>query len=114
MSKTFRRKNYSRDLSWVLRDWDFSDDNLNVGRRIKIDPHSKEGKKRLARYHSDAARFMGNAPSWYCRFFQKEARIEARRQLHRYLRHPEDLANNRGFMVMIDPKHHHSATWAWW
>lgn len=114
MSKTIRRKNYSRDLWWVLRDWDFSEPEFNVGRRIRIDPHSKEGKKRLAKYHSDAASFMGNAPSWYCNIFQRTARQEARRQLHLFFNNPEDLDHNTGHMVMLDPKHHHSATWAWW
>ena len=112
MSRTKRRvHSHHQDSWWILRDWDYTDGY----RLIQIDPRSKEGRKRLARYHSDAQRTMsGPAPAWYCNIFQKSARQEARRQLHLFFKNPEDIDRNQGFMVQIDPKHHHNATWSWW
>lgn len=111
MSRTIRRKGYSRDREHHLWDWV---NEPGCWMRINLDPRDPVVKKKLAKYHSDSGSFMGNAPSWYCRFFQKEARQEARRQLHHYMRNPEDLTRNTGFSVMIDPNHHRSATWSWW
>jgi hypothetical protein len=119
MSRTFRRRDAKARhqlVDWVLTDIVYADGWPYVSgwHRVRIDANSKMGKKLVGEFHRESYRFMGNAPSWYCNIFQRSARQEARRQLHLFSRNPEDLPRNRGFSVMIDPKHHHNATWAWW
>ena len=112
MSKTFRRKGYSRDREHHL--WDWVDSDFHSWMRVWLDPKSKAVRKALAIYHSDSGSFMGNAPHWYCNIFERSTRQDARRQLHKFLRNPENLTDNTGFMVLLDPSHHRNATWSWW
>lgn len=59
MSRTVRRKSRKvRIHSWVLWDWDGY---RLVHEREHYDPRSKEGKKAIAKYHSDA----GIGDLWY-------------------------------------------------
>ena len=63
MSRTFRRKRERHEYYWVLHDWDF---NLSFRHRVMLDPHSKAGRKAIARFHSDKAAIVGrSAPRWY-------------------------------------------------
>lgn len=115
MSRTIRRKKPFDAYFWVLRDYVFQD---GYCRDIRIDPKSKEGRKRLAKYHSDCGDFMGNAPHWYCRFYQKTMRQEGRRQLHLFFNNPEDVVNlfdpnDGGYTVMLESNHRYQATWDW-
>ena len=113
MSRTIRRKGYSRGREGLLYDTEWTD-NFSWLRRFYIDPKSPEGRKLLSMYHSDAGKFMGNAPGWYRNIFERSARQLAKRQLHRYTRNPENLSANTGHQVLIDPNHHRNATWCWW
>ena len=108
MSRTSRRLSYSRDRYFVMSDWD-----EDYTCRIPIDSKSPNGRKLLAKYHSDSGKFRGNAPHWYCNFYERSARMEAKRQLHRYMRHPEDQTFNVGTVVMLEANHRGSASFAW-
>lgn len=87
MSRTYRRKGETQDYYWLLRDWIKTDmyickeyarcswrTNEEVYRGTyksylyidtKIDPKSKEGKRRIKAFHSDAQATMDTAPSWF-------------------------------------------------
>lgn len=108
MSKTYRRTDAKgkHDYNWVLRDWQvLAYPSVHIVHSVH-NPHSVEGKRRIARFHSDNGCFMGNAPSWYCNVYQRSIRQEGRRQIHRFIR--EDAP------VILERNHHHSATWSWW
>lgn len=54
---------------------------------VSIDRHSDEGRRKLARYHSDAgfgAYGHGCAPHWYRRLRNKKAAAVERQYLHRW------------------------------
>lgn len=105
MSRTFRRKNQTHEYRWLLREYVMQPEGFP--KRVRIDPKSDEGRRKIARYHSDAAWTMGPAPHWYCNVFERVARQEVRRQLHNWMRDPE-------FVVDILANHSHDATWSWW
>lgn len=113
MSRTFRRKGYSRDRKHLFWEW-INEPGCWSCMWIPLDPNDPAVKVKLAKYHSDSGSFMGNAPGWFCLLYQKTARQDGNRQLHHYMRNPEDLDHNTGFSVLIDPNHHRSATWSWW
>ena len=103
MSRTYRRRGQRQDYDWVLRDW------VN-GALVPffIDPRSKEGRRAVARFHSDAFRTLrSTAPRWYRRSFDHRQRTLNARQLRRWLGEP-------GYDPLFDVRHRHSANWAWW
>ena len=63
MARTYRRRQEKHEYRWVLSDvrrlpglrW----------RRVSIDRHAPEGRRRLARFHSDAHRPSCRVPAWY-------------------------------------------------
>jgi hypothetical protein len=86
MSKTFRRKQTRDDLRWVLREY------VHRAPDRSIHPHSKEGKKLLARYHADMGTNLWRepGPSWFRNItVQRPLRREGSRQLKKYLLNPE-------------------------
>ena len=111
MSRTYRRKKGEPISRYQLMDGYWDRDTLVW---IRVPLSETEQRKVLAKWMSDSGRIMGNAPSWFCNVFQREARQEARRQLHLFMRNPENIESNTGFQVLIDPNHHRSATWSWW
>lgn len=79
MSRTVRRKNERWDYGWVLRDWDG---------RGAVDRHSWEGRRRIARYHSDAGTgglYMDSAPRWYRRAQNKKVWRAEERAVRRWM-----------------------------
>ena len=50
MSRTYRRRGQRHEYRWVLRDWKM----LPFAAPVLIDRHSPEGRRRIARFHSDA------------------------------------------------------------
>lgn len=100
MSRTYRRKVvYGKtDLCWEMRDHDaYSISNPDPP---PIDPKSKEGKRRIARWHSDGGtvRSKEPGPSWYrYMFVERPQRREAQYQLRRVLLGEE-------FEVMLNAK----------
>src|SRR5688572_28610720 len=70
MSRTYRRRGERHDYDWVLRDscWAYGTMVIFGG-----DPRSKEGRRAIARFHSDAHWSLQScAPRWYRRIFDPE------------------------------------------
>lgn len=114
MSRTIRRKGYSRDREWLLEKVSYTHAPTFSYVYERISPKSPEGRELIAKYHSDAGKFMGNAPHWYCNIYERAARRAAKHQLHRYMKDPENIHANTGWQVLMDPNHHRNATWSWW
>jgi hypothetical protein len=101
MSRTYRKT--SGDLTalnrWVYDDHIFGwvwDDEDGIYRRqwteVKIDPKSKEGRKRLAMFHADGYRYRngGVGPMWFIReYVQVPYRAGAKNELHKFYRDPD-------------------------
>lgn len=69
---------------WVI--WPGDDKYLHLDREtIHIDPKSKEGKKRIAKFHSDASYLYNRfGPNWYVRLHtQRPYRRFAKRELQK-------------------------------
>lgn len=113
MSRTIRRKQgigwcYGpRTISDQLEDycyewivWPGDDKYLHLRRGVVyIDPKSKEGKKRIAKFHSDAGHWHSKGgPSWWiCQYMQRPYRRDAKRQIQKAL-------NDDNYEVIIQDK----------
>ena len=100
MSRTIRRKSGfgKNHLKDEMDDWDAHV--CYMGHVPQVDPKSDEGKRRIARYHSDASRLCHwwPGPAWYRHaIIDVPWRLEGRRQLRRYMRDPE-------FVVILNSK----------
>lgn len=105
MSRTYRRRGERHEYCWVLRDWESAEP---FGARRQVDRGSKEGRRALARFHSDAEVTMGScAPRWYRRVFDHQLRTMNSRQLRRWLADP-------GYDPVFQVRHLHRANWSWW
>jgi hypothetical protein len=105
MSRTYRRRGARHEYNWVLSDWDITQP---FGVRIHLDRHSKEGRRALARFHSDAEVTMGStAPRWYRHVFDHRLRTMNDRELRRWLADP-------GYAPVFQIRHLHRANWSWW
>ncbi len=105
MSRTYRRHGHRYEYRWVLRD---RDADASLGARVLLDRHSREGRRAIARFHSDAEITMrSGAPYWYRRSFDHRLRTANDRQLPRWLTDP-------AYDPVFQIRHHHSANWAWW
>jgi len=93
MSRTKRRTGNHSDTFCYTRKWVLRDDESDAIHPPSIDPKSKEGKKRLAVFHSDKyIRFKEPGPAWFRNLFtERPQRREAKRQLDLYLRDPETV-----------------------
>jgi len=105
MSRTYRRRSERHEYCWVLCDWNAD---APSGARAMLDRHSREGRRAIARFHSDAEFTMrSGAPHWFRRIFKRRLRNANARQLRRWLLNP-------GYDPVMQPRHRHTATWAWW
>ncbi len=105
MSRTYRRRGQRHEYRWVLLEWKWR--NL-VLVPVRIDARSKEGRRAIARFHSDAYWTLRSAaPHWYRRIFDHRQHTLNARQLHRWLDDPD-------YDPVFDVRHRHSANWAWW
>jgi hypothetical protein len=104
MSRTYRRKGgkgwwYGHiDLYWVLREFHYDRVYSDDGESYRFvrwyehhSPKSKEGKKRVAKFHSDAATFAGggkgHGPSWFINeYVQRPHRRDAAREIHKWMK----------------------------
>jgi len=63
MSRTYRRRGQLHDYDWVLRDYRWINGPLVP---FWIEARSKEGRRAIARFHSDAFwTLRSTAPRWY-------------------------------------------------
>lgn len=105
MSRTYRRRGQRHEYRWVLRDSKWIDRVLVT---VLIDARSKEGRRAIARFHSDAYWTLRSAaPNWYRRVFDHRLRAQNFRQLRRWLDNPD-------YDPAFQARHRHSANWSWW
>lgn len=96
MSRTYRRKNETKDLWWVITDYTYI---RPLCMFIRYRMSDAEAKVALAKYHSDAYRgFREPGPRWYRNLTaERPQRREAVRQLREYMKDSE-------FVVILPPK----------
>jgi hypothetical protein len=82
MSRTIRRKGYSRELKWQTETLIWEGNTLV---RVPLDRHSREYKENVAKYRSDGGKFMGPAPGWYNAFWERTVRQHGKRQILNWL-----------------------------
>jgi len=100
MSRTYRRRGQTHEYRWVLRD---RSDATPWWANALLDPHSREGRRAIARFHSDAEVTMrSSAPRWYRREFDHRLRTLNDRQLRRWLADP-------GYDAVMQIRHRHDA-----
>ena len=91
MSRTYRCKKdpYLIRENRILMNYEW------IGFRIyrsDIDPNSKEGKKALARFHSDAKHFLyeWKGPNWFHNMYaQRPYRRDCKKQIKKFMRNPD-------------------------
>jgi hypothetical protein len=65
-----------------------------------LDPNSKEGKKAIARHHSDRGWFRFIGPGWFHnQYSQRPYRRRAKREIHKFFK-------DEDYEVMIESKPH--------
>lgn len=105
MSRTYRRRGQYHEYHWVPYDWS---DATPWWAHALLDPRSKEGRRAIARFHSDAEITMrSGVPHWFCRIFKRRQRNANIRELLRWTADP-------GYDPVIQVRHRNSAKWAWW
>ena len=105
MSRTYRRRGQRQDYGWVLLDYRWVG---GVLVSFLIDARSKEGRRAIARFHSDACwTLRSTAPRWYRRVFDHRLRSTNAKQLRRWL-------NDPGYDPVFQVRHRHNANWSWW
>jgi hypothetical protein len=105
MSRTCRRRRERYEYRWVLSDFVFESDCLT---RIPIDRDSPEGRRAIARFHSDAqATMKGGVPRWFRRIFKRSQRNANTRELLHWFA-------DSGHDPVMNARHRGSAKWAWW
>lgn len=103
MSRTYRRRRQYHEYFWVLYD-------LRPGAipGTRLDPRSREGRRAVARFHSDKEVTMGGAaPRWYRKTFDHRLRTFNDRQFRRWIADP-------GYEPVLQVRHRHTANWSWW
>lgn len=96
MSRTYRIKpNKGRWNGWntpdrIYREFRYMEDSWSY-QVVWIDRHSKEGKKRYARYHMDKVdKFKEPGPSWFRNLFsQRPYRRHCKVELKKFLLNPD-------------------------
>jgi hypothetical protein len=105
MSRTFRRRRQRYEYRWVLR---VADPLAPFASRQVLERNSPQGRRAVARFHSDKEITMGGAaPHWYRRIYDHRIRTANDRQLRRWLADPS-------YDPVFDVRHRHGANWGWW
>jgi hypothetical protein len=104
MSRTYRRRRHRHEYGWVLRDWRTAP----FVAPAQLDRHSREGRRAIARFHSDAEiTLRSTAPRWYRKVYDQRLRTFNDKQLRRWLVDP-------GYDPVLQVRHRHTANWSWW
>lgn len=104
MSRTYRRRRHRYEYSWVLRDWE----TVSFVAPLQLDRHSPEGRRAIARFHSDAEiTLRSTAPRWYRKAYDQRLRTFNDKLLRRWLADP-------GYDSVMQVRHRHAANWSWW
>jgi len=105
MSRTYRRRRQRYEYRWVLRDWEAD---VPFGTAVLLDLHSPEGRRAVARFHSDSEiTLRSSAPRWYRKVFDRRLRTFNDKQLRRWLADPD-------YDPVMQVRHRHCANWSWW
>lgn len=105
MSRTYRRRGERHEYRWVLRELVWNERQLTP---VHLDLHSSEGRRAIARFHSDAEFTMRSAaPHWYRSVFDHQLRTVNDRELRRWIDDP-------GYDPVQQVRHRHRANWSWW
>lgn len=107
MSRTYRRKTMRHEYHQVLRDYSYG---IHLLAYVPVDRHTKEGRRTLARFHSDAYTSMSlrsTAPRKFRKSYQRRLNGNNYRMLRRWLADP-------GFDPVFNVQHRHAANYAWW
>lgn len=105
MSRTYRRRRHRYEYWWVLHDWKAI---VPAGTTVLLDPRSPEGRRAIARFHSDCEFTVHSAaPRWYRKVFDRRLRTFNDKQLYRWLADP-------GYDPIMHIRHRHTANWSWW
>jgi len=105
MSRTYRRRRYRYEYRWVLRD---READVPSGTGVLFDLHSPEGRRAVARFHSDSEiTLRSSAPRWYRKVYDRRLRTSNDKQLRRWLADP-------GYDPLMQVRHRHTANWSWW
>ena len=105
MSRTYRRRGSRHEHPWVLQQLVFERGRY---RQLSIDPRSTEGRRAIARFHSDSGiAIYGGVPHWFRRIFKRSQKDANAQELLRWLA-------DRDYDLVIDVRHRHSAQWVWW
>jgi hypothetical protein len=103
MSRTYRRRRQRHEYRWLLRDWKAD---VPPGTVVWFDSNSPEGRRAIARFHSDREITMRSAaPRWYRKVFDRRLRNLNNKQLRRWLADP-------GYDPVMQVRHRHSANWS--
>lgn len=106
MSKTIRRRQAKHEYYWVLRDHVRCSDGYWV--TIQMDPRSKQGRKRIKKFHSDSTRTMEMVPAWFRRSMNRRRRRNDHQTLHDFYR--EGCLEDGPVMRY----HRSDILWLWW
>lgn len=105
MSRTYRRRRHRYEYRWVLRGGNTP---APLSRPVLLDRHSPEGRRAVARFHSDAEFTMrSGAPRWYRRDYDHRIRTSNVREFRRWL-------GDNQYDPILDVRHRHCANWSWW
>lgn len=105
MSRTFRRRRERHEYLRVLREPVFDSGRFIY---VSIDRRSPEGRRAIARFHSDAEFTMRSAaPRWYRRLFDHQLRTLNERELRRW-------RDDACYDPVQQVRHRHRANWGWW
>jgi len=107
MARTYRRRGERHEYRWVLRDSFYDPQSGRIAHYLN-DRHSREGRRAIARFHSDAEfTTKGGAPHWFCKIFKRRQRNANTREFLRWLADP-------GYDPVMHSRHRNSAKWSWW
>ena len=104
MSRTYRRRGERHEYRWVLRGWVIDS---GCVRPFLIDCWSPEGRRAIARFHSDSNHYKSGVPHPFRRIFKQRQRTSNARELRRWLADP-------CYDPVVTVRHRNSAKWAWW
>ncbi|WP_455233303.1 hypothetical protein [Geopseudomonas aromaticivorans] len=107
MARTTRRRAAWRDIAFALVDYQHDGRTLV---RFEHSPHSPEGRRRLARYHSDAgsgSTLGAGAPRWWTRLDSRSIKARNKTVLARWLRLQD-------YDPVFQDHHFRNGQWEWW
>lgn len=107
MARTIRRRSAWSALAFALVDYQFQGCAFI---RFEFCFHSPDGRRRLARFHSDAGSrcvLGAGAPRWWTRLDSRSIKARNKTELARWLRLQD-------YDPVFQDHHFHNGQWEWW